>query len=99
MSKFLRTMTALSKKPSDYKRPAPSAEQEQPGTVPVITTVPDSGKSSKKSEDGTVPVINTVPETPTVPIPEIAPTSRPRVRVFRAGSGSGRSQSRRTPDL
>jgi hypothetical protein len=86
MSKFLRTMTALSKKPSDFKRPAqpPAAQEEDTGTVPVVNTVPDSDYAARQPEAGTVPVINTVPETNTVPITELTPTSRPRVRVFRA---------------
>ena len=84
MSKFLRTMTALSKKPSDFKRPAGPTEQEQLGTVPDITTVPESSKDKQDSEAGTVPVINTVPNSPTVPNSQVTPTSRPRVRVFRA---------------
>jgi hypothetical protein len=37
-----------------------------------------------EAEGGTVPVINTVPTTITVPTYESAPTSGPRVRVFRA---------------
>ena len=84
MSKFLRTMTALSKKPSDFRKlpdenaqegPAPAKDpltsaETQTDTVPVFNTVPDSESTigSDRHESATLP----------------RATPRPRIRIFHA---------------
>src|SRR4051794_37679205 len=84
MSKFLRTMTALSKKPSDFRKP--------PIDPPPEPNIP-AGPTTGGSDIGTVPVVNTVPDSGTVSVsvdgrrrvgnlPAAAP--RPRIRIFRA---------------
>ena len=83
MSKFLRTMTALSKKPSDFQKPPPDPQPEsQTGTVPDATTVPEYAAALTEP----VPLSDTVPETGTVPDlqPPGSPKAHARVRVFRA---------------
>jgi hypothetical protein len=78
MSKFLRTMTALSKKPSDFKAPAPVQERSQAlNEQPLsISGVPDKGVP-----DTGIP-IKSVPEQDSINLAEsaaeVAPLRSPR---------------------
>lgn len=96
MSKFLRQMMELSKRPSDFHK-AGTDTGKLSGTVPVSTTVPETGTVSDskvltRAENRTVPVSTTVGLSGTVPlklrpsptIPPDDPDPKPRVRVFRA---------------
>lgn len=84
MSKFLRQMTALSKKPSDFRKPSESPDS---GTVPDSNTVPATGTAqpSPLAEYGDSHAqTGTVPISAADALPQAPKADRARMRVFRA---------------
>jgi len=78
MSKFLRTMESLSKRPSDFKKspdPGNLVAIDDQAMKDIWNRIDISQEETQKPETGTVPVYNTVPESGTVPVSTTVPDS------------------------
>ena len=69
MSKFLRTMESLSKRPSDFKKfpePGSLVAIDDQATKDIWNRIEASPEDTQETQSSTVPVSNTVPVSGTV---------------------------------